>query len=231
MIFSKNVTLVTSIISSNPNTRENRFHQIKHTIMSIREKIPDNIIVLVECSPLTTNEVSFFKENIDIFLNIHDNKDDDIVSDPNLKEDHSTVKQQLIRNIYSQSPSLSEGTLTIYALAMLFSTELRFGNFFKISGGYWCNECFDYGQYCNDQIVVKYIETGIHVDTTLYKLPYNKLIEWYYFLKKSSTDFANCEPFGIIFAKFIQKVKMVHYQDNIVCEIPELSLSCSNIKI
>ena len=58
-----NITLITSIvnISNNPlsytnirsvYTREQRFIQTKNTIKSVREKIANNKILLVECSDL-----------------------------------------------------------------------------------------------------------------------------------------------------------------------------------
>ena len=59
----KNITLITSIIDT-PNlplsytncrsvfTKQQRFEQTQNTIASIREKIPDNKIILIECSPL-----------------------------------------------------------------------------------------------------------------------------------------------------------------------------------
>jgi len=58
-----NITLITSIIniSSNPlsytnirsvYTREERFIQTKNTIKTVREKIANNKILLVECSLL-----------------------------------------------------------------------------------------------------------------------------------------------------------------------------------
>jgi len=73
-----NIILITSIINT-PNTplsyiktrsiytREERFEQTKRTIKTIREKIPDNKIMLVECSQLTDSEADYLRENTDIF--------------------------------------------------------------------------------------------------------------------------------------------------------------------
>ena len=63
----KNITLITSVIDT-PNiplsytpirslfTKEIRFEQLKKTIATIREKIPDNQIILIECSLLSEDE-------------------------------------------------------------------------------------------------------------------------------------------------------------------------------
>jgi hypothetical protein len=78
----KNITLITSIIDT-PNTplsytntrsvfsKEERFEQTKKTILSIRNKIPNNKIFLVECSKLTLEENNYFLSNVDYFLNIY----------------------------------------------------------------------------------------------------------------------------------------------------------------
>jgi hypothetical protein len=78
-----NLVLITSIIKP-PNTPlsyisvrsvftiEERFEQTKHTIQSIREKIPGAKIFIVECSELDENELSYFTQNSDYFLNLYD---------------------------------------------------------------------------------------------------------------------------------------------------------------
>jgi RecG-like helicase len=82
----KNITLITSVIDT-PNiplsytptrsvfTKEIRFEQLKKTISTIREKIPDNRIILIECSLLSEDERQYLTNAVDYFLNIYDTDD------------------------------------------------------------------------------------------------------------------------------------------------------------
>ena len=86
-----NITLITSIIHT-PNTplsyiktrsiytREERFEQTKRTIETVREKIPDNKIFLIECSQFTTEESDYLKSKVDIFMNIIDTNNHKLIN-------------------------------------------------------------------------------------------------------------------------------------------------------
>ena len=76
-----NLVLITSIIAT-PNiplsytptrsvfTHNERFEQTKYTIQSIKEKIPNAKIFIVECSFLTEEQnVFFIKKNLKILFN------------------------------------------------------------------------------------------------------------------------------------------------------------------
>jgi hypothetical protein len=78
-----NLVLITSIIKP-PNTRlsygersvythKERFEQTKYTIQTIREKIPNSKIFILECSPLTNEEEQYFVNNSDYFINVYEN--------------------------------------------------------------------------------------------------------------------------------------------------------------
>lgn len=191
-----NLVLITSIIDppqkplSYTNTRSvytknERFNQTKKTISSIKEKIPNLKIFIIECSQLDEEETSYFIENSDYFLNLYSN-------------------EQIRSNIYSISKSLGEGTMTIAALNFIIKNNIDYKNLIKISGRYWLSENFDYLHFNNDNIVVKYIEGNIiNVFTALYKLPKNIVNEFFNFLKNSFDDMVNCIGYENLFGKFI----------------------------
>jgi len=200
----KNITLITSVVDT-PNkplsytscrsvfTKEERFEQTKNTIASIREKIPNNKIILIECSPLSDSEREYFIENTDFFLNIYD-----------------TNKQELIQRMFTISKSMGEGTMTVIALQYLFNNNIEFDNLFKISGRYWLNDGFKYELYDNNLTCIHCIHC-IHNDrnnvfTCFYKLSKNVANQWLDYLINSENDFMNCIGFEIIFANFLKFV-------------------------
>ena len=103
-----NLVLITSIINT-PNThlsysktrsvftREERFQQTKKTIQSIKGKIPNHTIMIVECTDFTEEEKDYFENECDYVLNLWERK-------------------ELHPNIFGISKSLGEGTMTIKAL-------------------------------------------------------------------------------------------------------------------
>jgi hypothetical protein len=75
---NKNIIFITSVIHtpdlplSYINTRSiynhnERFEQTKKTIYTIRMKIPNSIIFIVDCSPLNDYEKEYFEKSADIF--------------------------------------------------------------------------------------------------------------------------------------------------------------------
>ena len=197
-----NITLITSVVNT-PNiplsyiqtrsiyTVDERFEQTKKTIQTIREKIPNNKIFLIECSQLTPNQRDYFTQNTEIFINIY--------YSPNHK---------LINRMFTPSKSMGEGTMTIVALEYLFENNIIFDNLFKISGRYWLNDNFNYELYNNNYSVIKYINNDVNnALTALYKLPKSLLNQWYVFLLNSEQNFINCIGYEEIFAHFLQAVE------------------------
>lgn len=115
-------------------TREERFQQTKNTIKNIKQNIPRIKILIVECSELTEEERKFLEKECEWTINLF-HRDD------------------LRENIYSQSKSLGEGTMTIAALEFLFKNNINFDNLFKITGRYWLNENFVYSDFENDEVI------------------------------------------------------------------------------
>ena len=179
-------------------TPEERFEQTKKTIETIKDKIPDCKIFIVECSDLSENEHNYFIKNSDYFLNLINNE--------SAKED-----------IYSYSKSLGEGTMTIYAIEYIIQNNIQFENFFKISGRYWLSDTFDYKKFDNKNCVIRHYCQNSGTFTALYKLPSLSIVENYKnFLLKKRDDMINCIGYEILFYNFIKEF----YSDNLIIISP-----------
>lgn len=195
------IVLITSIIniSSHPLSYtpirsvfsiDQRFQQTKNTIESIRKQLPDYKIMYVECSDLTIQQIKFFKENVDIFLNMF----------------NEPKREEYIAKINSPSKSLGEGTITKFAIEYLLKNE-KFESFVKISGRYWINDKFDKNTFLSNSIVVNpNIQDKKNICTSLYKLSYETTKLWYEYLLKSDNKFNICEGYEIIFGEFINSI-------------------------
>lgn len=194
-----NIVLITSVINT-PNlplsytnnrsvySKSERFEQTKKTIALIKEKIPNCLLFLIECSQLNVEERDFLISNVDIFVNIFD-----------------TENMLLINDIYSRSKSLGEGTMTIHALQYLKEKNIDYKNLFKISGRYWLTNNFDYNNFDNENIVVKYIDGNINnCITSLYKLPKKNIDEFLAFLLDNLHLMKKCIGYEILFALFLK---------------------------
>jgi len=192
-----NLILICSIIKT-PNTplsytnirsvysHEERFEQIKKTIQSVREKIPNAKILMVECSHLHEEQLNYLKNNVDYFINL--------INDP-----------EKVQNIYSISKSLGEGTMTIEAINYIQQNNIEYDNLFKITGRYWLSENFNYSNFENNNIMVHYIQNDINnACTSLYKLNKMNVIDFQNFLILNLSLMYKCVGYEILFAKFLQ---------------------------
>jgi hypothetical protein len=199
----KNITLITSVIDA-PNiplsytptrsvfTKEIRFEQLKKTIATIREKIPDNRIILIECSILSEDERQYLTNAVDYFINIYDTDD-----------------QPLIQRMFGPSKALGEGTMTIYALQYLLSQNIEYDNFFKISGRYWLNDSFSYQNYDNFMSCIRYGSSAkTNAYTAFYKLSNYESLCWLDHLRNSEKEITmpiHYEGFFLEFIKTLNK--------------------------
>lgn len=192
-----NLVLITSVIctTNNPlsytNTRSvyshvERFEQTKKTIETIKEKIPNSKIFIVECSNLNEEMTNYLIKNSDYFLNLYNN-------------------EQIRNNTSHVSKSLGEGTMTLCALKFIIQNNIEFENLIKISGRYWLSEKFDYNKFNNNDIVIKYIENNKdNAFTALYKLPKSSSLNFMFFLESRFNDMINCIGYENLFASFIK---------------------------
>jgi len=192
-----NLVLIPSIIKtpnsplSYTNTRsvyshQERYEQTKKTIQSVRDKIPNVKIFIVECSDLDHEQTTFFKTTSDYFINLYDNI-------------------SLKNNIHSISKSLGEGTMTYYALEYILTNNIEFDNLFKITGRYSISDNFNYEHYNNNDIVIKYIEGNKdNVFTSLYKLPKQAIVHFKDFLQNNFNEMIKCIGYEVLFAMFLK---------------------------
>ncbi len=169
------LVLITSLIKT-PNTplsytntrsvysHNERYEQVKRSIQSIRENIPDAKILLIECSDLDQHQKEYFQNNCEYFLNLFD-YDNKII---------------YLSNVHSKYKTLGELTLTIEAIKYIKKNNIQFQHFFKLSGRYWLNEHFDLNKFLNNKC---YLYGNNHVLVTcLYKLDYDYLFKWFNYL-------------------------------------------------
>lgn len=198
-MYNHNLVLVTSVINT-PHTplsycpnrstysREQRFQQTQKTIASIREKIPDCLIFLVECSELTEEEKNYFENNCEYIMNLW-----------NISEIHSSI--------FGMSKALGEGTMTIKALEYIIDNKIQYNNLFKISGRYWLNNTFRYDIYDNNKLIFKKLNGNIgNILTLLFKIPYIYTKLLLKFLKEHVHLMYQCIGYEVLFGIFIKNI-------------------------
>jgi len=196
----QNIILITSIIQT-PNkplsyidirsvySHEERYEQTKKTIQTVKEKIPNSKILIVECSRLTEEQDLYFKEHTDYFLNLIDDQDK-------------------VNRIYSISKAWGEGTMTIAAFDFLKKNNVQYDSLFKISGRYWLTDFFNYNNFVNKDIIIHNIENNIHITfTCLYKLDVSNVDQFHDFLLNNQNRMENCEGYEILFSLFLHLPK------------------------
>ena len=193
------LVLITSVIctTNNPLSYTNnrsvyshveRFEQTKKTIQTVKEKIPNSKIFIVECSNLNEEMTNYLIKNSDYFLNLYNN-------------------EQIRNNTSHVSKSLGEGTQTFKALEFIHNNNIKFDNLVKISGRYWLSSSFDVDKFCNNKICIKYIENNVDsVFTALYKLPFEYTLFFYKFLSLKEDDMRRCIGYETLFAQFIKSI-------------------------
>ena len=174
MVDFKNIVLITSVINTSKKplsytktrsvyTKEERYEQTKKTIESL-DSIQDKLVILIEGSDLETDKEIYLKNNVDLYKNLFHNK----------KE---------YKKIKSKYKSLGEVTQTLEAVEFIKSLDLRFDNFFKITGRYELTKNFDFNNFENDKFVARKIDGDINnVITSLYKVPFQYFDRYYKFL-------------------------------------------------
>ena len=192
-----NLVLITSVICTPNNplsytstrsvfTHDERFAQTKKTIETVKEKIPNAKIFIVECSELNDEQTDYFTKNSDYFLNLFD-------------------ETEKCANVYGKSKSLGEGTMTFCALEYVLNNNIIFDNLIKISGRYWLSDKFNYNNFNNTNIVIKYIDNNHdNVFTALYKIPMETVINFKLFLQNKFKEMINLIGYEILFANFIK---------------------------
>ena len=195
-----NLVLITSVICienkplSYSDTRsvfshEKRFEQIKKTIQTVREKIPNSKIFIVECSNLSSDMTEYLVKNSDIFLNLYDDV-------------------EVRKNTTGLSKSLGEGTLTMCAINYIQTNNIEYDNLFKITGRYWLSEYFNYSNFDNEDIIITDADKNIsNTCTILYKLHKKNVDDFMICLKRNIPAMNECVAYEKIFAVYLKEPK------------------------
>lgn len=192
-----NLVLITSVIDT-PNkqlsyskirsvfSRRERFEQTKKTIQSIKEKISNCKIIIVECSDLNEEENNYFKDNCDYLLNLwHENNLHDY--------------------IFGVSKSLGEGMMTIKALQYIQQLNLEYNYLYKISGRYWLNNNFKI-QNIQDNVFKKINNNTNNILTALYKIDKESVNKLLYFLVNNIENMKKCIGYEVLIAHFVKNI-------------------------
>ena len=181
--------LITSVIKVTDSNFEKSFcnhprrqHETLKTIYSIREKVPDVKIFLVECSDMSNEQENFLKEKVDIFLNLS--------------------SQSNISEIVSKSKSRGEKMMILRSLEYLEKEKIEYESLFKISGRYWLNNNFNIDNFINDSYTVKFVENN-NLLSNFFKLPKRLVLNFKEYL--NTTDIIDYE-FKNYFTRFIKSL-------------------------
>jgi hypothetical protein len=192
-----NLVVITSIINT-PNkplsytntrsvySRKERFEQTKLTIQSIKFKIPNNKILLVECSDFTNEEKLYFEKECDYILNLWNNK-------------------ELHSDIFGLSKALGEGTLTSQSFRYIKENNICYNNLFKISGRYWLNDKFDYTIFNNKSLIFRKPD-GHGISVVLYKIPNYIQDPLDTFIKDNYHNMKKCVPYEDLILVFLKSI-------------------------
>lgn len=190
-----NLVLITSVMNtpniplSYSNTRSvfsryERFLQTKKTIESIKNNLPNDKIIIVECSELNQEETDYLNDTCDYILNLWE-------------------KKELHDSIFGISKSLGEGTMTMEALNYI--KDLEYNYLYKISGRYWLNTNFEIGKIqCN---VFKRINNNENnIFTALYKIDKNTAEQLLLFLTKNIEAMKKCIGYEVLMSHFVKNI-------------------------
>jgi len=194
-----NLVLITSVINT-PNkplsysnvrsvfTRKERYEQTKKTIDSIKEKIPNSKLMIVECTDFTEEEKSYFEKECDYVLNLWQRK-------------------ELHPKIFGIGKALGEGTMTIEALKYIIENKFNYDNLFKICGRYWLNNDFDYSIYNNNNLVFKKIAGNINnIFTSFYKISYDNTKILLNFLLQTEINMKRLIGYEVLFSHYLKYI-------------------------
>lgn len=195
----KNIIVITSIINI-PNKpfsytdnrslydRSERFEQTKYTIKTIRDKIPDSKILLIECSDLNNEEIEYITENVDYFVNLYGNA-------------------EIETKVFGLSKSMGENTLLLNAINYLHENDIKYENFYKMSGRYWLTNNFNYDNFNNDKITFVTDKNNVNdVYTSFYKLNYAHINAYINFINDNMKILSECICAEIFFGIFLTTI-------------------------
>lgn len=158
--------IITSAIipftAGSANTKEERLDQTLKTILSIREKAPNSIILLSESSycKLSDDYKNILSEKVDIMI---ENYNDSI-----LRQIYSNLEKNPEKVDFGKSLLETRGMIIAFDKIIQTNLYQQVHRIFKISGRYYLNETFDILDYCSKFLYNYYIfNVSKYNDTTL----------------------------------------------------------------
>lgn len=185
--------LITSVINTGNNpwsyssrrsvySTEERFTQTLQTILSIRKKVPNSKIFLLECSDLSEEMKEELVFRVDYFLNLY--------------------SDEFCRSacLESNKKGFGEAVQTAKAVEFLVNNNILPKRFFKISGRYYLNEEFNLENYSSTEFTFKkHVLTGTGMkanSTVIYSFPICYLEHFYKCLISIIQYYLTNEPRG-----------------------------------
>ena len=175
----KDIFIITSVINTGTerwsyvNIRslyspEERFQQTLKTIESIRNLNDGSLILLIECSDISDEMKTIFKEKTDIFINCFDNEE---------------AKKSCLN---TDKKGYGEAVKSFIAIDYILKNNIEFDRIFKISGRYTITYLFDKNNYSNNEYTFKTsTDNQLSFSTVLYSVPHNLIQNYLYILKES----------------------------------------------
>jgi len=199
----ENIILITSLVNCNLSrtvySRNDRFLQTKVTIQTVRQKIPNSFIVLIDITEFTKEELDFFNSSCDIVINEYNS--------------------EIAKKCVFQHPNKSYGER--YYLLRCFEEMINRNiihnvkNIFKVSGRYYLDNKFIYEDYNNNKTVVKIVDEKLWKNactTCLFKLSFKDADIFYKLLLQEEQFFltGHCmEHFMYLFIKSFDREKYI----------------------
>lgn len=200
-------SLVDCPMSRSVFTRSQRFEQTKQTIQTVRDKIPNCFIMLVDCSVLSNLERTYFAQHVNVLLNG--------------REDQAKT-QETESQIYHMNKSCGERHMFMLAFRFLFGQLHLFPKlqyFFKISGRYWLDDNFNFANFDNQLDVIRTVDPKLWAnacDGSLYKIMIHNLPFYRLLLETYKQQFDQ----GLSYEHFL--FDYVHFMDNKALSLPVL---------
>ena len=202
----KNLVLITSVINTPCNplsysltrsvfTRKERFEQTKKTINSIKEKIPDYKILIVECTNFNEEEEYFFNKECNYLVNLWNNV-------------------ELHNDIFGISKTMGTKIQMSKGLEYIINNNITFDNLITIAGRYYLNENFNYEYFNNDKLIFKRDKFGTPT-TTLCKMPHNIIDNFLNHLNAHNDNQYGNIGYEILVKNFINNYKNIIFLNTI----------------
>ncbi len=159
---------------------QERYEQTLQTIQSVKGRLPDAKIFLVECSDISAFEI---KDKVDYFLNLYE---------------YPEVRSACLE---TNKKGFGEAVQTKVAVEYILEMQILFHRLFKISGRYFLNENFREMNYLLDGYTFKkHVITGdgaIAISTVVYSVPFKLRKNFYITICDVVNYYATHGPKGL----------------------------------